>query len=58
MELSSIFLDTQDRVVYRGAECSDNLNASTIVISPSCRVLTVLIFVIFPEQRLSPMTKV
>jgi hypothetical protein len=27
---------------YRVPECSDNLNAPTIVISPSCRVVTVL----------------
>jgi hypothetical protein len=37
----------EERLLHRVPECSDNLNAPTIVISPSCRVVTVLIFVIF-----------
>jgi hypothetical protein len=39
--------------LYSGPECSDNLNAPTIVISPSWCVVTVLIFVIFPGTEIT-----
>jgi hypothetical protein len=38
---------------YRGPECSNNLNAPTIVISPSWRVVAVLIFVIFSSTEIT-----
>jgi hypothetical protein len=50
MTKSGFFLEQKNNdfsFIYRGPACSDNLNAPTIVISPSCRVVTVLIFIIF-----------